>query len=126
RFVPWNLWFPRHVVNHTRGSLARAVQNSSLAQSSQSEALPGKSKNFALPIGSPAWWDARMTLKGIKGLSIAALAGIASVAAAPARADGDAAARIEAGFSTAYRASTFAAQMVGRPYRTGGAVPGTG
>ncbi len=38
-----------------------------------------------------------MTLKGIKGLSIAALAGIASVAAAPARADGDAAARIEVG-----------------------------
>src|SRR3989442_13018364 len=67
-----------------------------------------------------------MTLRGIKGLSIAALAGIASVAAAPARADGDAAARIEIGFSTAYRASTFAAQMVGRPYRTGGAAPGTG
>ena len=67
-----------------------------------------------------------MTLRGIKGLSIAVLAGIASVAAAPARADGDAAARIEVGFSTAYRASTFAAQMVGRPYRTGGAVPGTG
>ncbi|HXL75080.1 MAG TPA: C40 family peptidase [Burkholderiales bacterium] len=67
-----------------------------------------------------------MTLKGIKGLSIAALAGIASVAAAPACADGDAAARIEVGFSAAYRASTFAAQMVGRPYKTGGAAPATG
>jgi len=67
-----------------------------------------------------------MTLKGIKGLSIAVLAGIASVAAAPARADGDAAARIEVGFSTAYRASIFAAQMVGRPYRTGGAAPASG
>src|SRR5438093_889121 len=124
RFVPGNRCLLRHVGNHARCLLARAVKNSSLAQSSQSEAYP--SKNFALPIRSPAWWDARMTLKGIKGLSIAALAGIASVAAAPARADGDAAARIEVGFSTAYRASTFAAQMVGRPYRTGGAAPGTG
>jgi cell wall-associated NlpC family hydrolase len=67
-----------------------------------------------------------MKLTGMKGLCIAALAGIASVAAAPARADGDAVARIEVGFSTAYRASTFAAQMVGKPYRTGGAAPATG
>jgi cell wall-associated NlpC family hydrolase len=67
-----------------------------------------------------------MTLKGIKELSIAALAGIASVAAAPACAQGDAVARIEVGFSTAYRASTYAAQMVGKPYRTGGAAPAAG
>jgi cell wall-associated NlpC family hydrolase len=67
-----------------------------------------------------------MTLTRIKGLSIAALAGIASVAAAPASAEGDAAARIEVGFSTAYRASTYAAQMVGKPYRTGGAAPAAG
>ncbi|TMH94298.1 MAG: NlpC/P60 family protein [Betaproteobacteria bacterium] len=113
-------------VNHARGLLARAVKNSSQAQSSQSEALPGKSKNFALSIRSPAWCDTRMTLKGIKGLSIAALASFASIAAAPACAEGDAAARIEVGFATAYRASTFAAQMVGRPYRTGGAAPASG
>ncbi len=67
-----------------------------------------------------------MTLKGIKELVIAALAGIASVAAAPACAEGDAVVRIEVGFSTAYRASTYAAQMVGKPYRTGGAAPATG
>ena len=60
-----------------------------------------------------------MTLKGMKELSITALAGIASVAAAPACAQGDAVVRIEVGFSTAYRASTYAAQMVGKPYRTG-------
>src|SRR5258708_9312651 len=75
---------------------------------------------------TPVWWAACMTLKGIKGLSIAALAGVASVAAAPACAEADAVARIEVGFSTAYRASTYAAQMVGKPYRTGGAAPVTG
>src|SRR2546425_9127942 len=62
----------------------------------------------------------------LKELSIAALAGVALVAAAPACADGDAAGRIEVGFSTAYRASTFAAQMVGKPYRSGGAAPASG
>jgi cell wall-associated NlpC family hydrolase len=67
-----------------------------------------------------------MTLTGIKELSTAALAVIASVAAATACADGDAVGRIEVGFSTAYRASTYAAQMVGKPYRTGGAAPATG
>jgi len=40
--------------------------------------------------------------------------------------EADAVARIEVGFSTAYRASTYAAQMVGKPYRTGGAAPVTG
>src|SRR5258708_37690311 len=75
---------------------------------------------------TPVWWAACMSLKGIKGLSIAALAGVASVAAAPACAEADAVARIEVGFSTAYRASTYAAQMVGKPYRTGGAAPVTG
>ena len=62
----------------------------------------------------------------LKELSIAALAGVALVAAAPACADGDAVARIEVRFSTAHRASTFTAQMVGKPYRTGGAAPATG
>ena len=47
-----------------------------------------------------------MTLTGIKELSIAALAGIASVTTAPACAEGAAVVRIEVGFSAAYQAPT--------------------
>src|SRR5437016_1516850 len=61
-----------------------------------------------------------MTLTGIKELSIAALAGIASVTTAPACAEGAAVVRIEVGFSAAYQASTYAAQMLASP--TGPAV----
>jgi len=76
-----------------------------------------------------------MTAIGLKELSIAALAGIALAGGAAARADHDDGdegpqrrhvARIEAGYSAAYRAATYAVKMVGKPYRTGGSAPSTG
>jgi cell wall-associated NlpC family hydrolase len=71
---------------------------------------------------------------GLKELCVAALAGIALAGGAAAQADPDGdegpqrkhVARIEAGYSAAYRAATFAVSMVGKPYRTGGAAPSTG
>src|ERR1700694_4043850 len=76
-----------------------------------------------------------MTAIGLKELSIAALAGIALAGGAAARADHDDGdegpqrrhvARIEAGYSAAYRAATYAVKIVGKPYRTGGPAPSTG